>query len=176
MEERERMITLQCRLKFETREVEREALSLMRIFSSCIRYAYNRLLEGKGRKELKKHLQLIFPLNSRYCDDAILKAKEVLNTRIEAGQNPRKVVFGGRKLFEQLRKKHLTGKRKAKLKEEWLEKRQGIAYSRGDKSKKGNLNLRSVCINGKLFLRINTGKGEYVYAKVHRKVQKGRKR
>ncbi|MBW2068459.1 MAG: transposase, partial [Deltaproteobacteria bacterium] len=64
------MITLSCRLEFKT---AKEVLELLRNFSSCIRYAYNRLLEGMDRKELKKHLQKIFPLNSRYCDDAIMK-------------------------------------------------------------------------------------------------------
>ena len=138
------MITLQCRLEFKTPEDEKEVLRLMQNFSSCVRYAYNRLLEGANRKELKKHLQSVFPLNSRYCDDAIMKANEVLKSCKERGQNPKKVIFGSRKLFEKLKKKHLTGKRREKLKEEWKEKRQGTAYSRGDKSKKGNLNLRFV--------------------------------
>ena len=174
MEERKRMITLQCRLEFKTSEEEEEVLKLMQNFSSCVRYTYNRLLEGTSRKELKKHLQRVFPLNSRYCDDAIMKANEVLKSCKERKQNPEKVIFGSRKLFEKLKKKHLTGKRKEKLKKEWKEKRQGTAYSRGDKSKKGNLNLRFVLIDGKLYLRINTGKGRYVYAEVHRNVQKGR--
>jgi len=103
-----------------------------------------------------------------------LKANEVLKSSKERGQNPKKLVFGSRKLFEKLSKKHLTGKRREKLRKEWREKRQGTAYSRGDKSKKGNLNIRFVFINEKLHLRINTGKGNYVYGKVHRNVQKGR--
>ncbi len=168
------MITLSCRLELKSVEEEKKVLELMRNFSSCMRYAYNRLLEGITRKELKKHLQEVFPLNSRYCDDAIMKASEVLKSCKEREQNPNKVVFGSRKLFEKLKKNHITGKRREKLKEEWKEKRQGTAYSRGDKSKKGNLNLRFVFIDGKLFLRINTGKGEYIYAEVHRNVQKGR--
>ena len=58
----------------------------------------------------------VFPLNSRYCDDAIMKASEVLKSCREGGKNPEKVVFGSRKLFEKLKKNHLTGKRKEKLK------------------------------------------------------------
>ena len=165
------MITLSCKLEFKT---AKEVLELLRNFSSCVRYAYNRLLEGMDRKELKKHLQKVFPLNSRYCDDAIMKANEVLRSCKERGQNSKKVIFGSRKLFEKLKRKHLTGERREKLKKEWKEKRQGTAYSRGDKTKKGNLNLRFAFIDGKLFLRINTGRGKYVYAKVHRNVQKGR--
>ena len=83
-------------------------------------------------------------------------------------------MFGGRKLFEKLKRKHLTGKRREKLREEWKERRQGTAYARGDRSKKGNLNLRFVFVNRKLRLRINTGRGNYVYAGVHRRVQRGR--
>jgi len=168
------MITLSCRLGFERIDEEKEVSELMRNFSSCMRYTYNRLLEGWERKELKKHLQSVFPLNSRYCDDAILKANEALKSCKENGQNPRKLVFGGRSLFEKLHKRHLTGKRLEELKRKWKEKRQGTAYSRGDKAKKGNLNLRFVFIEGELYLRINTGKGNYVYAKVYRNVQKGR--
>jgi predicted transposase len=48
------MITLQCKLEFKTPEEEKEVLKLMQNFSSCVGYAYNRLLEGAGRKELKK--------------------------------------------------------------------------------------------------------------------------
>lgn len=49
----------------------------MRLFSSCTRWAFNRLLEGRSREELKRQGQELFGLNSRFCDDAILKAKEI---------------------------------------------------------------------------------------------------
>ena len=168
------MITLQCKLAFDTPQDKQAVLNLMRNFSACTRYAYNRLLEGWNRKELKKHLQTLFPLNSRYCDDAILKANQLLKACKERKQNPKKVIFGGRKLFEKLKKKHLSGKRREKLKRKWKEKRQGTVYARGDKTKKGNLNGRLVLKDGHLHLRINTGKGGYVYGKVWRKVQRGR--
>jgi len=175
VEGKNEMITLSSRLGFRKSKEEEEVSELMRNFSSCTRYAYNRLLEGWERKELKKHLQFIFPLNSRYCDDAIMKANESLKSCKERGQNPKKLVFGGRELFEKLHKRHLTGKRLEELRRKWKEKRQGGLYSRGDRAKKGNLNLRFVFIEGELCLRINTGKGNYVYAKVYRNVQKGRK-
>lgn len=173
--EKKRLITVQCLLEFESFEDRTNVLKLMQSFSSCIRFAYNRLLEGWKRKDLKKSLQKIFLLNSRYCDDAVLKANEILRSCKEKGQNPKKVIFGSRKLFEKLKKNHLTGERREKLKRKWKEKRKGIAYSRGDSSKKGNLNLRFVFVDGKLYLRINTGKGRCIYAEVHRNVQKGRK-
>jgi predicted transposase len=110
------MITLQCKLTFENEKDKQELLKLMMQFSSCFRYAYNRLLEGHKRKELKKHLQKIFKLNSRYCDDAIFKAQNLINSCKERGQNPKKVIFGSRKLFEKLKKKHINGKQRERNK------------------------------------------------------------
>jgi len=55
----------------------------MRLFGACVRWAFNRLLEGKTRAELKKEGQELFGLNSRYVDDAILKAKEVIASQKE---------------------------------------------------------------------------------------------
>jgi len=43
----------------------------------------------------------------------------------DRGQNPKKPIFGSRKLFEQLKKNHLTGKRRKQLKTKWKESRQG---------------------------------------------------
>lgn len=47
------------------------------------------------------------------------------------------MVFGGKKRFEQLKGRHLSGKRRELLKREWCEARQGHLYSRGDASKGG---------------------------------------
>ncbi|ACX51406.1 transposase [Ammonifex degensii KC4] len=162
------MITLQCLLEFQSEEDRRKVLDLMRRFSSAERYGYRRLLEGWPREELKKHLAQIFQVNTRYADDAVLKASAVLSSCRKRGQNPTKVVFGGRGLFEKLKKKHLNGPRREELEREWREKRQGNLYSRGDKRKQGNLNLRFVWIKGELYLRINVGRREWVYARVVR--------
>jgi len=66
----------------------------MRLFCACERWAFNRLLEGRWREELKKEGQEIFGLNSRYTDDAIMKAqaiiesqKELLGSAIEEAEN-----------------------------------------------------------------------------------------
>jgi len=72
----------------------------MRRFSSATRFAYKRLLEGQDRKELKREdgpLCTLFGLNTRYADGAIEKAQATLDSARELGQDPRKVVFGGRK-------------------------------------------------------------------------------
>jgi IS605 OrfB family transposase len=78
------------------------------------------------------------------------------------------VVFGGRKLFEQLKRKHLSGKTLLALKREWKERRQGLLYSRGDATKKGNANLRLEPQGDALWLRlrVNLGNGAHVRALV----------
>ena len=91
-------------------------LDLMRRFSGATRFAYNRLLEGKPREELKR------------ADGATEKAKAVLDSALELGNDPKKVVFGGRGLFEQLKRKHLSGKPLEALKRRWKEKRQGFLF------------------------------------------------
>nr|WP_245527949.1 hypothetical protein [Ammonifex degensii] len=119
------MITLQCLLEFQSEGDRRKVLDLMCKFSSAERYGYRRLLEGWTREELKKHLAQVFQVNTRYADDAILKASAVLSSCRERGQNPTKVVFGGRGLFEKLKKKHLNGPRHEELEREWKEKKAG---------------------------------------------------
>jgi IS605 OrfB family transposase len=158
-----------ARLIFPDHRDEAAVLDLMRRFSSATRFAYNRLLEGQDRKELKREdgpLCTLFGLNTRYADGAIEKAQATLDSAKELGQDPRKVVFGGRKLFEQLTRGHLSGKALLALKREWKERRQGFLYSRGDSAKKGNANLRLEPGDGALWLRVNLGNGGYVHALV----------
>jgi len=166
------MITLQCLLEFQNKQDKEIVLDLMRRFSSAMRYAYKRLLEGEKRKDLKKHLSKLFNINTRYSDDAIFLAQSMITLCKEREQNPKKLIFGSRKIFEQLKKNHLTDKRIKQLKTKWKESRQGNLYSRGDKTKQGNLNLRFEWINDKLYLRINTGDRQYIYAKVIRSVKR----
>ncbi len=151
---------VQALLVFPHREDERAVRDLMRRFSAAVRYAYKRLLEGKVREELKKAdgpLTTLFRLNTRQADDAVLKAKAVLDSAKERGQDPRKVVFGGRGLFEGLKRRHLSGKRYRALKRRWKEARQGTLYARGDASKKGNPDLRLGVEGGALWLEVNLG-------------------
>jgi IS605 OrfB family transposase len=162
-------IGVHARLVFLKKEDEQALLDLMRRFSSATRFAYNRLLEGQDRKELKREdspLCRLFGLNTRYADGAIEKAQATLDSARELGQDPRKVVFGGRKTFEQLKRKHLSGKALLVLKRKWKEKRQGFLYSRGDAAKKGNANLRLEPRDGALWLRVNLGRGGYVWSLV----------
>jgi IS605 OrfB family transposase len=158
-----------ARLVFLKEEDEQAVLDLMRRFSSATRFAYQRLLEGRDRKELKREdgpLCTLFGLNTRYADGAIEKAQAILDSAKELGQDPQKVVFGGRKLFEQLKWRHLLGKARERLRREWKERRQGLLYSRGDATKKGNANLRLEPQGDALWLRVNLGNGGYVQALV----------
>jgi IS605 OrfB family transposase len=158
-----------ARLVFLKKEDKQAVLDLMRRFSSAVRFAYNRLLEGKTREELKREsgpLCALFGLNTRYADGAIEKAQATLDSAKELGQDPRKVVFGGRKLFEQLKRRHLSGKALLALKRAWKERRQGLLYSRGDSAKKGNANLRLEPQGDALWLRVNLGNGGHVQAQV----------
>jgi IS605 OrfB family transposase len=165
-------ITLECMLEFEKEQEKEKVLALMRRFSSATRYAYKRLLEGIAEKEIEKAIQEKHKLNARYVKDAVLIAKQVLKSCIERGQNPKKLVFGSRELFEKLKKMHLTGKRRERLRQRWEERRYYYLYSRGEKSKNGNLNLRFVNLNNQWYLRINLGNGEYVWAKVVRNAKR----
>jgi IS605 OrfB family transposase len=158
-----------ARLVFPKKEDEQAVLDLMRRFSGAVRFAYQRLLEGQDRKELKREdgpLCTLFGLNTRYADGAIEKAQAALDSAKELGQDPRKVVFGSREVFEQLKRKHLSGKALLALKRAWKERRQGLLYSRGDAAKKGNANLRLESRDGALWLRVNLGNGGHVQALV----------
>ncbi len=155
------MTTIQARLRVKGEE-KKTLDDLMRRWSSCMRFAYRRLLEGKTRNELKKELQNKFNLNSRYVDDAILSAQSIITLSKELGFNPNKVIFGGKDLFEKLSKNHLSENERKKLKKEWKEKRQCNLYSRGDKTKNGNLNLRIVKEGEKYYLRVNAGNRKWI--------------
>jgi len=167
-------VTVECLLAFDKDEDKKRVLSIMRKFSSMVRFAYKRLMEGAERKELKKLLSRKYGINTRYSDDAILLAQQTLDSCIEREQNPKKLVFGSRELFEQLKKKHLTGKRRDELRQKWEERRYGILHSRGDKSLQGNLNLRLVNLSNQWHLRINLGNCEYVWARVVRSATRKR--
>ena len=55
----------------------------MRLWGSAERFAFCRLQEGVVRKDLKPRLQKVFGLNSRYCDDAIVHAKAIIDSQRE---------------------------------------------------------------------------------------------
>jgi IS605 OrfB family transposase len=161
-------VSLQFKLELK-REDKEKLIKLMRKQSSAIRVAYNMLRELEKEKTRNPHTQIyhrlrqLFPdLPTKYIDSAIYKAKQYPKDKI--------VVFGSKRLFEKLCKNHLTGKAREKLKKQWRELRQGTLIAIGSKHKtaQGNLLLRFMELDGKLHLRITTGKREFIYAKVLR--------
>jgi IS605 OrfB family transposase len=161
-------VSLQFKLELKKEDKEK-LIKLMRKQSSAIRVAYNMLKELEKKKTRNPHAQIyhrlrqLFPdLPTKYIDSALYKAKQY--------PTDKPVVFGGKRLFEKLCKNHLTGKAREKLKKQWKEQRQGTLIAIGSKHKtaQGNLLLRFMELNGKLHLRITTGKREFIYAKVLR--------
>ena len=161
-------VSLQFKLELK-REDREKLIKLMRKQSSAIQVAYNMLKELEKEKTRNPHAQIyqrlrqLFPeLPTRYIDSAIYKAKQY--------PTDKPVVFGGKRLFEKLCKNHLSGKAREKLKKQWIELRQGTLISIGSRHEtvKGNLLLRFIELDGELHLRITTGNGEFIYAKVLR--------
>ena len=76
----------------------KEIHSLMKQFSSVVRYSYNRYFEGitdiKKIKSLLKGLNNIQDLNSKLIEYAILEGKDI-HTRFQ----DKKVIFGGKDIF-----------------------------------------------------------------------------
>ncbi|MFP3206018.1 MAG: hypothetical protein RXQ72_00600 [Hydrogenobaculum sp.] len=78
------MLTLQCLLEFQNKQDKEIVLDLMRRFSSALRYAYKRLLEGEKRKDLKKHLLKLFNINTRLkCGNNKTTTQQPLNQQKE---------------------------------------------------------------------------------------------
>jgi IS605 OrfB family transposase len=156
------------------KEEKNQILKLMSNFSSAVRFSYKRLLEGFTTLQAYTITRQKFPeLNSHYVNCAVEKAREIFQSCKARGQNPKKLIFGGRTLFEKLKKKHLQGKSRRELRKKWKEKRQGTLLSIGAKHKthKGNLNLRFIPIEkGKnnLWLRIALKNRKFILARVKR--------
>ena len=95
-------ISLQFKLQLEPND-KKKLLELMRKQSSAIRSAYNMLKEKVSQNQIYENLRQLFSdLPTKYIDSAIFKAKQY--------PTDKKVVFGGKALFEKLCKNHLQGK------------------------------------------------------------------
>lgn len=107
-------------------------------FGIARRRAYMLKQRGVAKAEIERTLQRQIGLNWRYINDAYHSVKDL----------PSHVTFGGLRL-QRLRE---TGKIS---REEYRRRRNSIVISRGDRRKKGNLNIRVVQQDGRLTLRIN---------------------
>jgi len=104
---------------------------LMRDWSSCMRYAYQRIHKDglKGNDVVKASKPLYMgKLNQRYIQDAVLKAK---------GIDKEHVIFGGKKTWGKMLSGLIT-------KQDWHTVRDSELYSRGDVTKQGNPNIRII--------------------------------
>jgi len=131
-----------------TDEEKKELEELMFRFGKARRRAYSLKLKGVWKADIERILQDETGLNSRYVKDAYHSIKDL----------PPHVTFGGKK-------NQLLRMRGKISKEEYGKRRNSILISRGDKSKKGNLNIR-LDLN-MMELRINCCNGKYIYPKVY---------
>ena len=116
-------------------------------YSSCVRYCFARFQKDKLKFSDVRNLakQQYKSLNTRQISDATNEAQG-LATR----HKDNKVIFGGKKLWKQLKSKLIT-------KKQWENLRNNRIYARGDKTKSGNPNLRIVGNQ----LRITTGNRQF---------------
>ena len=113
---------------FEEHAVRR-VLELMRLQCSAKRSAYQAIHKhGLEDNDVKVHVKKNYmeKLNQRYISDAVSQAKQI---------NQESAIFGGKKLWKKLVSGTIS-------KEEWQRKRNNQLYSRGDKTKSGNPNIR----------------------------------
>jgi IS605 OrfB family transposase len=110
-------------------EDQSRVLQLMKSFCSCKRSAYqathkHKLSGNDVKKYCKKNYMTI--LNQRYIADAAVEASKITKEH---------ALFGNRKLWKKLQDGKISKKK-------WQHVRNSQLYSRGDKTKNGNPNIR----------------------------------
>jgi IS605 OrfB family transposase len=129
-----------------------ELNTLTQTYSSCVRFAYNRFKKhGMNFNDARNACKTRYKtLNTRQVSDAVLFGQSI-NTRFKT----QKVIFGGKKAWNDLKNGNIT-------KEQWKTIRDNWIYSRGDKTKSGNPNIRIVGDN----LRITVGNRKWINYKL----------
>lgn len=128
-------------------QVKVRVLDLMRAQSSAARSAYQAIHKhGLKGNAVKKHVKRNFmaSLNQRYISDAVSRVAAIKDEG---------VLFGGKQAWKDMREGKLS-------KEEWQERRNGQLYSRGDRTKSGNPNIRVV--GSRLLVNDPTGRGKWL--------------
>jgi IS605 OrfB family transposase len=127
--------------------VKVRVLGLMKAQSSASRSAYQAIhkhgLKGNTVKQYVKR-NFMDTLNQRYISDAV--------SRVAAIEDEG-VLFGGKQMWKDMQSGKLP-------KEEWQERRNGQLYSRGDRTKSGNPNIRVV--GSRLLVNDPTGRGKWL--------------
>lgn len=111
--------------------------ALFHRFGNAKRRAYNMKHKNIPKKDIERNLQIETGLNARYIKDAYYTIKDL----------PTHVTFGGIKNQRLREKGKIT-------KEELHYRRNSTLYSRGDKTKKGNLNIRLIIERNRKILRL----------------------
>ena len=147
-------LTLPANIELSVGEEEKALENLFFAFGKARRLCYSlrQKYELKGemsRSEIIKRVQAITGLNSRYVKDAYATIENL----------PSHVTFGGLNNQRMREKGKIT-------REEYKKRRNSIIYARGDKSRKGNLNIRIVEIPGEKYLRVNIGDRKWLFLKL----------
>src|SRR5258708_11943352 len=123
------MMTIMAALDL-TSEDTKTLDDLCQRWSSAMHTVFNRLIE---EPEINLHRELMqkFNLNYRYVHTAIVEAQALIESNEELETNPQKVIFGSRKLFNKLKKRHQNGNKYQKIKERYQETRKYNLYSIG---------------------------------------------
>lgn len=123
------MITIKLPYQNNSKEFTSLLQEQSRQYSSVLRYAYNRFIEGKNEKEIRlltKSLNNIDSIDSWIIQSAIKKANYLFKT-----SNNKKVIFGGKHNFLQ--------RSKGKISKEDFKKKRTFSYtSIGEAPRKGN--------------------------------------
>lgn len=120
-------------------------------WSSAYRFAFCRFQKNKlSFNEVRNQTKLKYQsLNTRQISDAVNQAQS-LYSRVK----DKKVIFGGKKNWNKLIKGKISN-------DEWKNKRDNQIYSRGDRTKKGNPNIRLLNKNGDFCLRVTVGNRKF---------------
>ena len=147
-------LTLPARIELSEEDEEKALENLFFAFGKARRLCYSlrQKYELKGRmsrSEIIKSVQELTGLNSRYVKDAYATIENL----------PAHATFGGLKNQRMREKGKIT-------REEYKKRRNSIIYARGEKSRKGNLNIRIVEIASKKYLRVNIGDRKWLLLKL----------
>lgn len=130
-----------------TEPVKARVLDLMKAQSSASRSAYQAIHKhGLNGNTVKQRVKRNFMglLNQRHISDAV--------SRVAAIEDEG-VLFGGKQAWKEMQSGKLS-------KEEWWERRNGQLYSRGDRTKSGNPNIRVV--GDRLLVNDPSGRGRWL--------------
>jgi len=147
-------LTIPASIELSGVEEEKALQNLFFAYGKARRLCYSlrQKYELKGRmskSEIIRRVQELTGLNSRYVNDAYATIEHL----------PAHATFGG------LKNQRLREKGKI-TKEEYKKRRNSIIYARGEKSRKGNLNLRIVEVAGEKYLRVNIGDRKWIFLKL----------